>query len=223
MREVDRVAMVEFGLDLASMMENAGRSLAILAKEMLPGKTATGRVCCLIGRGNNGGGGLVAARHLNNWGIKVALALASPPSRMKEAPKKQFDIVRRLGVSVLDSNDELHGHDLLVDAILGYGQVGKPRGQAASLIRKANTTGIPIISLDLPSGLDPDSGKANEPCIRAAAILTLALPKTGFLNPSAKPYLGETYLADISIPFEVYQRFGQKTPLFGKETILRLG
>ncbi len=222
MREIDRIATEEFGLNLASMMENAGRSLAILAKRMLHDSTENGRVCCLIGGGNNGGGGLVAARHLHNWGIEVALALAVPPSRMKEVPKRQLEIVRRLGVPVLDSGDQLQGYGVLVDAILGYGQTGRPRGPAASLIRKANATGTPIISLDLPSGLDPESGKANEPCIRAAATLTLALPKTGFLNPSAKSYLGKTYLADISIPLEVYERFGQMNLLFAQETIRQL-
>jgi NAD(P)H-hydrate epimerase len=223
MRQIDAAAIGEFGLGLELMMENAGRSLAVLAKGMLLDKHVGGRVCCPIGGGNNGGGGLVAARHLHNWGIGVVLATAVSPSGMKEAPKRQFEIVQRLGVPVLDSGDELHGYSMLVDAILGYGQVGPPRGPAASLIRRANASGTPILSLDIPSGLDPDSGKANEPCIKATATLTLALPKIGFLNPSAKAYLGRTYLADISIPSEVYKRFGQRNPLFAGKTILQLG
>jgi NAD(P)H-hydrate epimerase len=222
MRQIDAAAIAEFGLALELMMENAGRSLAVLAGRMLPSKHAGNRICCLIGSGNNGGGGLVAARHLHNWGIGVALAPVVPPSRMKEVPKRQFEIVRRLGVPVLDLEAELQGYHMLVDAILGYGQVGPPRGPAAALIRKANASGTPILSLDIPSGLDPDGGKANEPCIRAAATLTLALPKTGFLNPSAKAYLGKTYLADISIPIEIYRRLGQRKLLFTEKSILRL-
>jgi len=223
MRRIDAVTIGEFGLKLELMMENAGRSLAVMANGMLRDKAARGRICCLIGGGNNGGGGLVAARHLHNWGIEVALALAVPPSGMKEVPKKQFEIVQRLGIPVIDSEDELQGYSMLVDAILGYGQKGPPRGSAASLIRRANASGAPILSLDIPSGLDPDSGKANLPCIKAAATLTLALPKMGFLNPSAKPYLGKIHLADISIPLEVYSRFGQRNPLFAEKPILQLG
>jgi NAD(P)H-hydrate epimerase len=222
MRRIDTIATGEFSLGLELMMENAGRSLALFAKGMLLDEHAKGRVCCLIGGGNNGGGGLVAARHLHNWGIEVDMALAVPPSGMKEVPRRQFEIAKKLGVTVLDSNDELRGYSMRVDAILGYGQVGPPRGPAASLIRRANASGTHILSLDIPSGLDPDSGKANEPCIRATATLTLALPKTGFLNPSARIYLGKTYLADISIPIEVYMRFGQKKMVFAENTILQL-
>jgi NAD(P)H-hydrate epimerase len=222
MRQIDTIAAGEFGLGLELMMENAGRSLALFAKGVLLDEGAKGRLCCLIGGGNNGGGGLVAARHLHNWGIGVDLALAGPPSGMKEVPKRQFEIVRKLGVTVLDSSDDLRGYAMLLDAILGYGQAGPPRGLAASLIRRANASGVPILSLDMPSGLDPDSGKANEPCIRATATLTLALPKTGFLDPSAKIYLGKAYLVDISIPIEVYRRFGQRKLVFAENNILQL-
>jgi NAD(P)H-hydrate epimerase len=170
-RQIDTIATGEFGLGLEMMMENAGRSLALLVRGMLLDEHLKGRVCCLVGSGNNGGGGLVAARHLHNWGIGVDLALVVPPAGMKEVPGRQFETVRRLGLTVLDSNEELRGYVMLLDAILGYGQVGPPRGPAASLIRRANAPGTPILSLDIPSGLDPDSGKANEPCIRATLRL----------------------------------------------------
>lgn len=115
--------------------------------------------------------------------------------------------------------------DLVIDALIGYGLGGAPRGAAAALIRAANEQAAPVLSLDLPSGLDATTGEAYEPTIRASATLTLALPKTGLLAPGAAEWTGELYLADIGIPAEVYREPGlglEVGPLFARQEILRL-
>lgn len=97
---------------------------------------------------------------------------------------------------------------IILDALIGYSLVGAPREPAGSLIRAANASGVPIVALDVPSGLDADSGEPREPTIRAASTLTLALPKTGLRRPEARPFVGELFLADISVPEAVYARLG---------------
>jgi NAD(P)H-hydrate epimerase len=97
-----------------------------------------------------------------------------------------------------------------------------PRDRVAMMIKDANMSGRPILALDVPSGMNATSGEAYDPCIKATATLTLALPKTGFLAPSASPYMGDLYLADISIPRKVYQSFGQQNILFQKDTLLKI-
>lgn len=214
MREVDRVAIEEYGLLLIQMMENAGLRLAELAIR----RFGPGAVAVLCGRGGNGGGGLVAARHLANRGVRVHVSLAEDPGRLGDVPRHQLSILRRMGVSI---GNEPTASDLVLDALLGYSLRGDPRAGAAELIRWANGQGMPVCSLDLPSGLDATTGHVGDPCVRATATLTLALPKTG-LAP-APEIVGELYLADISIPPVLYAELGIRVaPVFAHGPILRL-
>jgi len=222
MVEVDRLMIEEYQIELIQMMENAGRNLAELARRQLGGQVAGNSIAILCGAGNNGGGGLVAARHLHNWGANVSLKLASDPSRLKEIPAHQWRILMQMG---LDSNKEpdLPKVDLILDALIGYGLSGDPRQPVAGYIEKANKAGRPILALDAPSGLDTTSGIPGNPCIKAATTLTLALPKIGLLTREAKDYVGDLYLADISVPPELYQHLGIEVPnLFEKDTILKV-
>ena len=222
MVEVDRLMIEEYQIELIQMMENAGRNLAELARRQLGGKVAGNSIAILCGAGNNGGGGLVAARHLHNWGANVSLKLAFDPSRLKEIPAHQWRILQQMG---LDSNEEtdLSKVDLILDALIGYGLSGDPRQPVAGWIDKANIAGRPILALDAPSGLDTTSGIPGNPCIKAAATLALALPKTGLLTQPAKDYVGDLYLADISVPPELYQHLGIEVPnLFEQDTILKV-
>jgi NAD(P)H-hydrate epimerase len=102
--------------------------------------------------------------------------------------------------------------DLLVDALIGYGLSGPPTGMSATLIRAANESRIPILALDAPSGLDTTTGTIHDPCIRAEATLTLALPKVGLLSPAARAVVGELYVADIGVPPSVYAAMGLAVP-----------
>jgi len=222
MVEVDRLMIEEYQIELIQMMENAGRNLAELARRELGGLVVSKSIALLCGAGNNGGGGLVAARHLHNWGANVSLILAFDSSRLKEIPAHQWRILMQMG---LDSNKEpdLPKADLILDALIGYGLSGDPRQPVAGWIEKANKAGRPILALDAPSGLDTTSGIPGNPCIKAAATLTLALPKMGLLTREAKDYVGDLYLADISVPPKLYRHLGIEVPnLFEKDTIIKV-
>ncbi len=208
MAEVDREMIDEYGIDLLMMMENAGKALAQLAKRTLSDFVEGKKIAVLTGKGNNGGGGRVAARHLHKWGASIHVILGADEGELKDVPRKQLEILRRIGVEIGQPEGlDFHDFDLLLDALIGYNLRGDPRDRIASIIRTAIDSGRPIISLDVPSGLDSSSGVAYSPCIRAGATLTLALPKTG-LGSESKRYYGDLYLADISIPRKIYQRFG---------------
>lgn len=228
MREVDRAMIEDYHIELIQMMENAGRHLAHLARRrFLAGDPRGRRVLVLAGSGGNGGGGLVCARRLHNWGVGVQVVTTRPDDGYRGIPAHQLDILRRMGVTV-NPADEITGlpaADLIVDAIIGYSLSGAPRGTAARLIRWANAHGAPILSLDTPSGLDTTTGHAYDPAIRATATLTLALPKEGLRAPGAAAFVGELYLADIGVPPDLYGGPGLGLavgPIFAQEEIIRL-
>jgi NAD(P)H-hydrate epimerase len=223
MMEVDRLMIEEYRIELIQMMENAGRNLAELARRELDGQVAGRSITCLCGAGNNGGGGLVVARHLHNWGAMVKVVLAFESSHFKEVPAHQYNILTQMGVDTI-TDPELAEQDLIIDALIGYGLRGDPRQPVAGWIEKANDSGSPILALDAPSGLDTTTGVSGNPCINAKATLTLALPKTGLMTSESKNCVGDLYLADISVPRELYQRMGIEVPnLFAENAILKVG
>ena len=220
MIEVDRLMIEEWGISLLQMMENAGRNLAGLAKSLLHNFQGK-KIIVLCGTGNNGGGGMVAARHLHNWGVQVEVILVGDKKRLKDVPAHQWKTLKQMGLTVTDS--ELSKGDLILDAMLGYGVKGNPREPVAGLIQRVNDSGIRVLALDAPSGLDTTTGIPATPCIRAHATLTLALPKTGLLTPEANPFIGELYLADISVPPELYEALNVKVSSpFASNTIIKL-
>ena len=222
MVEVDRLMIEEYQISLIQMMENAGRNLAELARRELGGKVNGRRIAVLSGSGNNGGGGLVAARHLHNWGAEISLLLAFEPARLKEVPAQQWRILGTMGIEP-DDQPDLREADLIIDALIGYGLSGDPRQPVAGWIDNANKSGTPLLALDAPSGLDTTSGAPGNPCIKAAATLTLALPKSGLITPRAAEYVGDLYLADISVPRELYQHIEiEVANLFESDSILRV-
>ena len=222
MRRIDDVIIREFQVDVLMLMENAGRATAIMGLQMLQGRTIGKRVACLVGGGNNGGDGMVAARHLANWGANVEMIVGTIKDRMKNVPLGQLHILEKMGIPILSTHYILRDYDLLIDGLIGYGLEDNPRDRIATIIKDANASGRPILALDVPSGMNATTGKAYDPCIKATATLTLALPKTGFLARGAPLYLGDLYLADISIPRKVYQSFGQQNILFQNDTLLKI-
>jgi len=222
MRRIDDITIREFQVDVLMLMENAGRATATMARRMLQGTTIGKCVACLVGGGNNGGDGMVSARHLANWGADVEVIVGTTKDKMKDVPLEQLHILEKMGTPILSTEHALRDYDLLIDGLMGYGLEGNPRDRVAMIIEDANSSGRPILALDVPSGMNATSGEAYDPCIKATATLTLALPKTGFLSPSASPYVGDLYLADISIPRKVYQSFGQQNILFQNDTILKV-
>jgi NAD(P)H-hydrate epimerase len=202
MVEVDRLMIDDFGISLVRMMENAGRGVANLARHLLGGEVSDARVLVLSGTGGNGGGGLVAARHLANAGAEVDVRLASEPDRLTPVPAEQHAILTRMGVRVAQGLPLPDGPDLVVDALLGYSLDGAPRGSYAELIRALPA--VPRASLDVPSGLELRTGIVHDPHVEATATLTLAAPKRGLeVN-----VVGDLYLADISVPAAVYDALG---------------
>lgn len=226
MREIDRIMVDELRISLLQMMENAGRALAELARVHL-GRLRSRGVVVLSGRGGNGGGGLSAARRLAIWGAQVQVLLAHPEAQLADATRHQLAALRAMEVPVHNAagaQPVLDGAEVILDALLGYSLVGSPREPEARLIHAANSTGVPILALDLPSGLDPDHGTPRDPTIRAARTVTLAMPKVGLLRPEAAEWVGELWLADISVPPQVYSRLGIKVgPLFEESDLVRLG
>ena len=222
MAEVDRLMIEEYGILLIQMMENAGRNLAEMARLML-GEQLTGRhIVVLCGAGNNGGGGMAAARHLHNRSAVVRIKFVGDPARRTDVSAHQWRILQAMGLANNDEPD-LARADLIVDALIGYGLTGNAHGPVAEWIVRANTANCVILSLDTPSGLDTTTGVPGNPCIRASATLTLALPKAGLLQLNARQFVGDLYLADISVPPELYRQIGVEVgPLFTNATIIQV-
>ncbi len=228
MREVDRAMIEDYGISLIQMMENAGRNLAHLARRrFLDGNATARRVLVLAGTGGNGGGGLVCARRLHNWGAYVDVLVTSQPAQFTEIPLHQLTILQHMDISVGVAGEraDLPPADLIIDAMIGSSLHGAPTGPAAALIRAANAHGAPILALDVPSGVDTTTGSAFKPAIQATGTLTLALPKEGLRVGAMEFPIGELYLADISVPPELYGRppLGLKVGnVFAQDEIVRL-
>ena len=229
MREVDRAMVEDYGILLIQMMENAGRNLAQLARARFLESNAFGKtILVLAGPGGNGGGGLVCARRLHNWGADVRVYLSSPVAKLTDVSRHQHDVLEKISVPIRESDKRttLPNADLVVDAILGYGLRGDPRDASATLIGAANVHGAPVLSLDVPSGIDATTGIARRPAVKAAATMTLALPKEGLRTEAARELVGELYLADISVPPGLYSHPPLNLdvgPLFATEEIVRIG
>jgi NAD(P)H-hydrate epimerase len=229
MSRVDRLMVDELGVDVLQLMELAGQAVAVWARERFLGGDARGkRVVVLAGSGGNGGDGMVAARLLHAWGARPAVWLSHDPATLRGAAAHQMHALTRLGLPLTTPEDPdepiaLPPADLLVDALLGFGLSGPPTGASARLIAAANRHPAPVLAVDLPSGLDALSGAPYDPCIRADATLTLALPKTGLLTATARDLSGDLVMADIGVPPEVYARVGVAVgPLFGERSIVRV-
>ncbi|MGF1473421.1 MAG: NAD(P)H-hydrate epimerase [Rubrobacteraceae bacterium] len=225
MVEVDRAMIEDYGIELIQMMENAGRNLAHLARGRFLGADPRGKsVAVLAGRGGNGGGALVGARRLHNWGARVRVCLSRAVEDFAGVPDHQLGILWRMGVEIgPPATISGTAHDLILDGIIGYSLDGDPRGAAKDLIAWANDQDTPVLSLDAPSGVDASTGTVYDPAVTAAATLTLALPKEGLRVSGVEEKVGELYLADISVPPELYGGLGLEVPrIFAEDDIVRL-
>ena len=212
MREVDRIAMEDFGLGVLQMMENAGRNLALHAIENVD--DPSGEIVILAGSGGNGGGGISSARHLRNRGYSVRLILTTDPSKLGGSAGAQYRIVEKAGLQATPTEkaeENIQQAALVIDALIGYSLKGAPRGITKNLIETANEFSARTLSLDIPSGFDSTSGDTPGVAIQPHRTLTLALPKIGLAEVP-----GEIYVADIGIPPEVYAPLGiPLEPFFG--------
>lgn len=213
MLEVDRIMIEDLEIELIQMMENAGRNLAQLILDRYNPDTVT----VLAGSGGNGGGGLVAARHLANRGVDVSVTLGQPADRLGPVPAHQYDILQHMGVP---TEDDPRTADVVIDALIGYSLNGAPRGRIAELIEASASMTAPIVSLDNPSGLNVTDGTVPGVVVTADATMTLALPKIGLRDASQA---GVLFLADISVPPSVYNSVGvTPAPDFTTSTLVQV-
>jgi hydroxyethylthiazole kinase-like uncharacterized protein yjeF len=200
-KQVDALAQERFAISLDWLMEAAGWQVA----RFCPKRTAV--VC---GVGNNAGDGLAAARHLHRWG-KLAGIFCLDPMRLRDAAEREMKALRRIGIKV-SSDLRLEGAEAIVDAIFGTGLSRRPEGAFATWIESINSSGMPVIAIDIPSGLDADSGFAYAPTVLAKSTVTLGLPKPGLLAGDGPRLAGEVWVADIGVPFEAYAALGLHVP-----------
>ena len=192
----DTLAGERFGVPLDWLMEAAGWQIARQCDR------PTAIVC---GFGNNGGDGVAAARHLQRWGRLKSICCVDA-SRLRDASARELAALRTLGVEVVDE-PRLEGAEIVVDALLGTGLTGPPRGKFAEWIETINASGKRVISVDIPSGLDAETGVAYAPIVRPNLTITFGLPKPGLL-----PVGGRVIAVDIGVPTEAYAAFGVPMP-----------
>ncbi|MDQ7793495.1 MAG: NAD(P)H-hydrate dehydratase [bacterium] len=215
MRRLDRAAAAEAGIGTLLLMENAGAGAARIAREMLGG---SGPVVVLAGPGNNGGDGLVLARHLKCAGTEVEVFLFGRP---RGVALENLRAARGAGVVVHENGQEteraVSEADLVVDALLGTGLKGPPGKTMAPLISLARGCGHPVLALDVPSGLDADTGQVPGVCVRAQVTATFGLAKPGlYLYPGAAES-GLVRVVDMSLPPTVIERHPPVTRLLDRE------
>lgn len=208
-RWVDQWAIGTLGMPAEVLMENAGRCAADAAEEMVR-HLAAPRVAVLAGSGNNAGDGFVVARHLRIRGIDTDVYLLGDRDKFRGEALLNLTLCEKLLDGLLDVRGrdaaDLAGfwepYDLLVDALGGTGITGALRGDIAAAVEAANATGVPILAIDIPTGLDCDSGQAAGPVIRAKKTITFVARKAGFDAPGAAAYTGEVIIADIGVPVQ---------------------
>jgi NAD(P)H-hydrate epimerase len=217
MAQVDQIMMGELGLDVLQVMEMAGWVVAAFARErFLENDPRAREVLVLAGSGGNGGDGMVAARHLHGWGAHVTVQLAREP-HPQSVTDHQLRVLRNLNMEILapDMTGGLDDFDLIIDGLLGFSLHAAPRGATKSLIERTNGRNGPVLAIDLPSGLNATDGTVFDPCIEADATLTLGLPKTGLLAPTATDVVGDLFVGDIGVPAAAYAAIGvQVGPVF---------
>lgn len=229
MARAGTIMTADLGIDVRQLMELAGRAVAVFARQrFLAGDPRDRRIVILAGSGGNGGDGRVAARLLATWGAEVEVVLSHPPAAPRSAAAQQHRIVTHLGLPLHAPPPEtaaprLPPADLLIDDLFGFRLTAAPRGHGAVLIEAANTHPAPILAVDLPSGLNATAGEPFRFCLRTAATLALALPKTGLHTPAARPVTGDIHVADIGVPDIVSTRLGHTVgPLFAAREIIPL-
>lgn len=202
-REIDRRAIDEYGVPSIVLMENAGGGTAEILMRLNSEKQPVLIAC---GKGNNGGDGLVIARHLDIHGWPVAIHLAASPAELRGDAAVNYEIVRRSGIAMTDLPNSFRGW--IVDALFGTGlsgPIGEPLDRTVEWI---NANIAQVLAVDLPSGLDCDTGIPLGPTVRADHTVTFVAIKAGFDNPAAQQWLGRVHVANIGAPRSLLSKFG---------------
>ena len=207
MRSIDAAAIETLGIPRLLLMEHAGLALARAVRTLTSNSPVPIAVCC--GAGFNGGDGLAAARHLHGWGYPLRILVARRVDRLREEPAVYARILRGLGCELRECATAEEAAELgpwladsgaIIDALLGIGAAGTLREPIASLIRRINGAGKPVVSADIPSGLDGDTGRIQGVAVRAAVTVTFGLPKRGCLMADGPAHVGELVVDPITLP-----------------------
>jgi NAD(P)H-hydrate epimerase len=227
-REVDRLAVEEYGLPSIIMMENAARGVAGVIVQGLEGMSGAA-VVVFAGPGNNGGDGLAVARHLANQGMRVGVVLAAEAGRYSGDAAVNLEVCRRMGLAMVQAHGDpgraveqmvglMGAPEVVVDGLLGTGATRAARGPIGELIGRINDLrrgGSTVVAIDLPSGLDAqtggpcpaDNGEPG-PCVEADITVTLAGLKRGFVDEACQKYVGQMVVVDIGVPAALLRRLG---------------
>ena len=216
---IDRIASLDYGIPEETLMENAGkgasREILNYITEKLNKKPSEIKVAVFCGRGNNGGDGLVCARYLKENVSDVSVFIVAPNEKgYGELVVKNLERAKNSGIPIIlvdfdgvnEVEEKIKQFDIIVDALLGVGSVGKPQGVVKRLVQVSNRSGKDIISLDIPSGLNPDTGHHTGVFISAKMTLTFGFPKTGLMAPHAQKNIGVLKVVDIGYPKELIER-----------------
>jgi len=208
-REVDRIAIHEYGIPGVVLMENAARAVATAALALMI-DFRTRRALILSGGGNNGGDGLAVARHLHNHGAEVTVALTVDPARYAGDAGINWRIVQAMRLPVTKASPEgirAFADALVIDAIFGTGLSEPPREGFGEIVTAIEESDNPVLAVDLPSGLDCDTGEPlGGVAVVADRTLTFVAAKAGFGNVNAGAYIGEVIVGDIGCPRELIER-----------------
>lgn len=203
-RAIDRKAAERFGISTLILMENAGASIA---REVFKSCKAKNKIAVFCGKGNNGGDGLVAARHLMSLGLRPDIFLSCGFSRVENEAKTNLNILLKLKARITPLSPrslekiKISKYHLLVDALLGVGVSGELRGIYPELVKLINSSGARIISVDIPSGLDATTGRVLGVCIKADKTVTFVAKKSGMIIGEGPKYCGKIIVADLGMRF----------------------
>lgn len=213
-KTIDAELWERFGISTLALMENAGRAVAVEALRMIKG---AGTVAVVCGKGNNGGDGFVCARHLMAAGLQPDVYIAGKAAEARDEAAANLDILRRLGQKIIEVEGQnlsifkrrILRYNLIVDALLGVGLRGEVRGIYKEMIERINASGIPVISVDIPSGLDADTGKILGACVKARKTVTFIAEKRGMRREQGLRMCGKIIVDTLGVPFSAFRHCGE--------------
>ncbi len=230
MRRIDGAVEESYGLPAAALMENAGRRSAEEAAQLIGG--AAGKVFAVFaGGGNNGGDAFAAARHLINMGARVKMFFIGAEERLSPAAHAMYSALRAMGIEIRPLAGDrdwdrlrvsLRFADAVVDGILGTGVKGELRKTALRLIEEINAAGKPTLAIDIPSGVEADTGRIASIAVRADRTLALGLPKVGHFLGQGANAAGELLVDDIGIPHALLAGEGMRQSLITQDAAAKL-
>ncbi|MBG90533.1 MAG: NAD(P)H-hydrate epimerase [Actinobacteria bacterium] len=221
-RDIDLACIKKAWVPTDQLMTIAAWHLARLSNEYIKRPS---RIAVLAGKGHNGADALLAAMYLSNWGHQVSIFLMADIQEYKGLSFRQLSQVKVApGCRVLSRQDfDLDSVDLVIDGLLGVGLKLAARPPIVPIINQLNHANVPVISVDIPSGLDASDGPIHSPIVKATMTVTFALPKIGFLKDASKSYLGDVFLVDIGVPPHVLRQFNcDQRPPFHQNSVFKI-